>query len=241
ALRHHAAGLNAGRWDYIFSLIRKFRTSARILPDRAQITMAVPFMRAYTDLLVQTCHRRGAHAIGGLAPFIPRPRDPAVNERALARVREDKEREAAAGFDGTWVAHPDLVPVAREPFDRVLGDRPHQKEVLRPEVEADAARLLDFRIEGGRVTAEGVRTNISIARQSLDAWLQGLGAVALYDLMEDTATAEISRVQLWQWLWHGATLADGRRVDSALYRDLREEAVARLGGAQVRRLAQAAT
>jgi len=241
ALRDHAAGLNAGRWDYIFSIIRKFRTADLLLPDRGQITMAVPFLRAYTDLLVQTCHRRGAHAIGGMAAFIPSRRDPEVNERALAKVREDKEREAKAGFDGTWVAHPDLVPVARESFDRVLGDRPHQKAVLRPDVTADAARLLDFTIADGRVTEEGVRTNVSIALQYMDAWLQGFGAVALYDLMEDTATAEISRTQLWQWLWHRATLDDGRRFDAALYRELRAEEVARLGGVEVRRLAEAAT
>jgi len=156
-------------------------------------------------------------------------------------VREDKEREARAGFDGTWVAHPDLVPVARESFDRVLGDRPHQKAVLRPDVTVDAARLLDFTIAGGQVTEEGVRTNISIALQYMDAWLQGFGAVALNDLMEDTATAEISRAQLWQWLWHGATLADGRRFDAALYRELSDQEVARLGGVEVRRLAEAKT
>jgi malate synthase len=241
ALREHAAGLNAGRWDYIFSIIRKFRATDLRLPDRGEITMAVPFMRAYTDLLVKSCHRRGAHAIGGMAAFIPSRRDAEVNERALAKVREDKEREAAAGFDGTWVAHPDLVPVAKEIFDRVLGDRPHQKEVLRPEVTADAARLLDFRIAGGQVTEAGVRDNISIALQYLDAWLQGFGAVALNNLMEDTATAEISRTQLWEWIRHGAVLKDGRRVDSGLYRELRGEEVARLGGGETRRLAEAAT
>ena len=241
ALRDHAAGLNAGRWDYIFSIIRKFRTSDRLLPDRAQITMAVPFMSAYTDLLVKTCHRRGAHAIGGMAAFIPIRRDPEINARALARVREDKHREAAAGFDGTWVAHPDLVAVAKEIFDRALGERPHQKDRSRDEVQAAAGPLLDFRIPGGAVTEAGVRDNVSIVLQYLDSWLQGFGAVALNDLMEDAATAEISRAQLWQWIWHGATLADGRRVDPALYRDLRDGEIAKLGGPHQGRLAEAST
>jgi malate synthase len=241
ALRDHAAGLNAGRWDYIFSIIRKFRTSGRLFPDRSQVTMAVPFMRAYTDLLVKTCHRRGAHAIGGMAAFIPSRRDEEVNERALAKVREDKEREAAAGFDGTWVAHPDLVPVARETFDRTLGERPHQKERLRDDAHASVAGLLDFAIEGGRVTEQGVRDNVRIALQYLDAWLQGYGAVAINNLMEDTATAEISRAQLWQWLWHEATLPDGRKVDHGLYRELRDQELASLGGIHQGRLADAST
>jgi malate synthase len=241
ALRRHAAGLNAGRWDYIFSIIRKFRATDLLLPDRAQITMAVPFMRAYTDLLVATCHRRGAHAIGGMAAFIPSRRDPEVNERALSGVRADKEREAGAGFDGTWVAHPDLVPVAREIFDRVLGDRPHQKERQRDDVTTNPDRLLDFRIEGARVTEEGVRNNVSVALQYLDAWLQGSGAVGIYNLMEDTATAEIARAQLWEWLWHGATLPDGRRIDHGLYRELRDQEIARLGGVREGRLADAST
>jgi malate synthase len=247
ALREHAAGLNAGRWDYIFSIIRKFRTTDLLFPDRGRITMAVPFMRAYTDLLVKTCHRRGAHAIGGMAAFIPSRRDPEVNERALAKVREDKEREAAAGFDGTWVAHPDLVPVAKEIFDRTLREQADQKAVRREEVEASAAGLLDFRFDGTPganvpgVTEEGVRDNIRIALQYLDAWLQGWGAVALNNLMEDTATAEISRAQLWEWIWHGATLPDGRKIDAALYRELRDDELARLGGLHQGRLAEAST
>jgi malate synthase len=247
ALRDHAAGLNAGRWDYIFSIIRKFRATDLLFPDRGRITMAVPFMRAYTDLLVKTCHRRGAHAIGGMAAFIPSRRDPEVNERALAKVREDKEREAAAGFDGTWVAHPDLVPVAKEIFDRTLREQADQKAVRREEVEASAAGLLDFRFDGTPganvpgVTEEGVRDNIRIALQYLDAWLQGWGAVALNNLMEDTATAEISRAQLWEWIWHGATLPDGRKIDAALYRELRDEELARLGGLHHGRLAEAST
>ncbi|HEY0512157.1 MAG TPA: malate synthase A [Thermoanaerobaculia bacterium] len=239
-LRDHAAGLNAGRWDYIFSIIRKLPAAGGVLPDRSQITMNVPFMRAYTDLLVQTCHRRGAHAIGGMAAFIPSRRDEAVNRTALDRVREDKEREARQGFDGTWVAHPDLVPVAREVFDRVLGDRPNQKEVLRDDVRVTPEDLVDFGIAGGRVTEDGVRSNISIALQYLDSWLQGQGAAAIRNLMEDAATAEISRAQLWQWLHHGATLEDGRPLTAELYCALREEELQALGGVDHGRLRQAA-
>jgi malate synthase len=239
-LRDHAAGLNAGRWDYIFSIIRKFPSSPTALPDRFQITMNVPFMRAYTDLLVNICHHRGAHAIGGMAAFIPSRRDEEVNRTALARVREDKEREAAQGFDGTWVAHPDLVPVAREVFDRALGDRKNQKDVLRDDVRVTAADLLDFRIEGGRITEDGVRANLSIALQYLDSWLQGQGAAAIRNLMEDAATAEISRAQLWQWLRHDARLDDGRPVTPDLYRDLRDQELQALGGPTQGRLRQAA-
>ena len=195
-LREHMAGLNAGRWDYIFSVIKKFRHRPDlVLPDRAQVTMTVPFMRAYTELLVKSCHTRGAHAIGGMAAFIPNRRDQAVTERALQKVREDKEREAADGFDGTWVAHPDLVPVAMEAFDAVLGDRPNQKERLREEVDVSAADLLNLQVPGGQVTPTGVESNISVALQYLEAWLGGTGAVAIYNLMEDAATAEISRAQ----------------------------------------------
>ncbi|HEX4498859.1 MAG TPA: malate synthase A, partial [Thermoanaerobaculia bacterium] len=203
-LRDHAAGLNAGRWDYIFSILRKLPSADRLLPDRFQITMNVPFLRAYADLLVHTCHHRGAHAIGGMAAFIPSRRDEEVNRVALDRVREDKEREARQGFDGTWVAHPDLVPVAREVFDRVLAGRPNQKSVLRDDVAVTSEDLLDFRIEDGRITEEGLRSNISIALQYLDSWLQGQGAAAIRNLMEDAATAEISRAQLWQWIHHDA-------------------------------------
>ena len=241
-LREHAAGLNAGRWDYIFSLIRKFPSGRGVLPDRSQVTMTVPFMRAYSDLLVATCHRRGAHAIGGMAAYIPSRRDAEVNERALARVREDKERESRAGFDGTWVAHPDLVPVAREIFDKHLGDRPHQKDVLRQDVRPriTADDLIDFRVEGGQVTEEGVRQNIRVALQYIEAWLQGTGAAAIDNLMEDTATAEISRAQLWQWLHNGTALADGRIFGPEPYRQIRAEEIAKLGGEGQGRLRDAA-
>ena len=233
-LRDHAAGLNAGRWDYIFSIIRTFPRGMGILPDRSQLTMTVPFMRAYTELLVKTCHSRGAHAIGGMAAYIPSRKDPEVNERALAKVREDKEREARDGFDGTWVAHPDLVPVAREIFDRQLGSRQHQKERMREEVAVSAGDLLDFRVEGGQVTEEGVRTNVNVALQYLDSWLQGVGAAAIHNLMEDAATAEISRSQLWQWIWNEAQSAD-------LYRQIRDEELAKLGGVEKGRLRDAVT
>ena len=228
-LREHAAGLNAGRWDYIFSAIKKLRhREDALLPDRAQVTMAVPFMRAYTELLVRTCHRRGAHAIGGMAAFIPSRRDPEVNARALEKVREDKRRESGAGFDGTWVAHPDLVPVAREIFDGVLGGRPHQKHVLREDVSTTAAQLGDVRVPGGTITREGVAANIDVALRYLDAWLRGSGAVAIHNLMEDTATAEISRAQLWQWVRREAPLAGGGAVTRALYREERERALGAL-------------
>ena len=214
-LREHSAGLNAGRWDYIFSVIKKLGHRPEfVLPDRAAVTMAVPFMRAYTDLLVKTCHARGAHAIGGMAAFIPSRRDPEVNAVALAKVREDKDREAGQGFDGTWVAHPDLVPVAMEIFDRVLGDRPNQLDRQRPEVTASAAALLDVEATPGEITDEGLRNNVSVGIQYLAAWLQGSGAVAIFNLMEDAATSEISRSQVWQWLRHGrVSLAEVERGD----------------------------
>ncbi|MEU6709393.1 malate synthase A [Streptomyces wuyuanensis] len=201
-LREHSSGLNAGRWDYLFSLIKTFghRTDF-LLPDRAKVTMTAPFMRAYTELLVRTCHKRGAHAIGGMAAQVP-SKDPDANEAALAKVRLDKEREAEDGFDGSWVAHPALVPVCREVFDGVLGDRPHQMDRTRDDVEVTVADLLSVRRVGGPPTAEGVRSNIAIALRYYDAWLRGQGAVALYGLMEDAATAEIARVQIWQWLRH---------------------------------------
>jgi malate synthase len=239
-LREHAAGLNAGRWDYIFSIIKKFRGRPHmLLPDRAQVTMAVPFMRAYTQLLVRTCHGRAAHAIGGMSAFIPNRREPEVTANALARVREDKEREAGDGFDGTWVAHPDLVPVAAEVFDRVLGERPHQKERLREDVSVTAAQLLDVAIPGGKVTEAGVRADINVALQYLDNWLRGNGAAAIANLMEDVATAEIARSQLWQWRHHAARLDDDRPVDGALYATLRDEELARLGGRASGRLGTA--
>jgi malate synthase len=241
-LREHAAGLNAGRWDYTFSLIKKFHDRPdMVLPDRAQVTMAVPFMRAYTQLLVRTCHRRGAHAIGGMSAFIPNRRDLEVTERALAKVREDKERESGDGFDGTWVAHPDLVPIATDIFDGVLGARPHQKEVTREDVEVTAGELLDTRIEGGRVTEAGVRGNVSVALRYLDSWLQGTGAAAIDNLMEDAATAEISRSQLWQWRRHGTRLEEGEVMTGDLYRRVRDEELARIGASgAIGRLEEAA-
>jgi malate synthase len=200
----HATGLNAGRWDYLFSVIKKLgHLEEFVLPDRNVVGMGVPFMRAYAELLVATCHRRGAHAIGGMAAFIPSRRDPEVNRTALAKVREDKEREAAQGYDGTWVAHPDLVPVAMEVFDRVLGERPNQLDVQRPEIGADAQALLNVAATPGEVSEEGLRNNISVAIQYIQAWLEGHGAVAIYNLMEDAATSEISRAQVWQWIDHG--------------------------------------
>jgi malate synthase len=218
-LRDHSGGLNAGRWDYMFSLIKKFRSRPEFtLPDRAQVTMTAPFMRAYTELLVKTCHQRGAHALGGMAAFIPNRRDPQVTEVALARVRDDKVRESEDGFDGTWVAHPDLVAVAREPFARLLGRHPHQLERQRPEVPADARALLDVRVPGGTVTEAGLRNNVSVALQYLAAWLGGTGAVAIFNLMEDAATAEISRTQVWQWVHHGVRLVEGGQVTGALVR-----------------------
>jgi malate synthase len=224
-LRDHSAGLNAGRWDYIFSIIKKFRDRPEfVLPDRAQVTMAVPFMRAYTELLVKTCHARGAHAMGGMAAFVPSRRDPEVNATALAKVREDKEREAGAGFDGTWVAHPDLVSVASEVFDGVLGERPNQIDRRRDEVSVEAADLLDVAVPDGEVTEEGVRNNVSVGLQYLESWLRGVGAVAIYNLMEDAATAEISRSQIWQWVRHGRIDAERvRAVEDAELAELREE------------------
>jgi malate synthase len=202
--------------------------------------MTVPFMRAYTELLVRTCHRRGAHAMGGMAAFIPSRRDPSVNDQAMAKVRDDKERESRDGFDGTWVAHPDLVPLATEIFDGVLGDRPNQKDRLRDDVDVRAEQLVDLRIEGGRVTEAGIRANVSVALQYLDAWLGGNGAAAINNLMEDAATAEISRSQLWQWRATGTRLADGRTVTAELYRHIRQEELDALGGPETRRLGEAA-
>jgi malate synthase len=203
-LREHSGGLNAGRWDYIFSVIKKFRDREDfVLPDRAQVTMTVPFMRAYTELLVRSCHKRGAHAIGGMAAFIPSRRDPEVNEIALARVRDDKVRESGDGFDGTWVAHPDLVPVATEVFDAALGERSNQLERLREDVSVGAEDLLSVAATPGEVTIDGVRANVSVGIRYLAAWLSGVGAAAIDNLMEDAATAEISRSQVWQWVRHG--------------------------------------
>jgi malate synthase len=213
-LRDHSAGLNAGRWDYLFSIIKKFRTRGReyVLPDRNQVTMTAPFMRAYTELLVKTCHRRGAHAIGGMAAFIPSRRDPEVNEVALAKVRDDKTRESRDGFDGSWVAHPDLVPVCREVFDQVLGSKPNQLGRLRDEVTVSAADLLAVSKTPGTITEAGLRNDISVGLQYLASWLAGNGAVAIFNLMEDAATAEIARSQVWQWLHNDILLEDGPKV-----------------------------
>ncbi|HWI31880.1 MAG TPA: malate synthase A [Microbacterium sp.] len=212
-LRDHIAGLNAGRWDYIFSIIKNYRgRGARfVLPDRSEVTMTVPFMRAYTELLVQTCHKRGAFAIGGMSAFIPNRRDPEVTALAFEKVAADKKREAGDGFDGTWVAHPDLIPVARAEFDAVLGDRPNQLDRKRPEVNVSAADLIDVHI-GRPITAAGVHANVSVAIRYLEAWLRGLGAVAIDNLMEDAATAEISRSQVWQWIHQDRRTEDGTAI-----------------------------
>jgi malate synthase len=231
-LRDHSAGLNAGRWDYIFSAIKKFRTRGRdfMLPDRAQVTMTVPFMRAYTELLVATCHKRGAHAIGGMAAFIPSRKDAAVNETAMAKVREDKTREANDGFDGSWVAHPDLVPICREVFDGVLGDRPNQIDRKRDDVHVTAEQLLDVAATPGNVTEAGLRNNVSVGIQYLAAWLRGSGAVGIFNLMEDAATAEISRSQVWQWLHNDVELDNGEKVTRELIERLADEEIAKLPG-----------
>lgn len=212
-LRDHCAGLNAGRWDYIFSIIKNYRgRGARfVLPDRSEVTMTVPFMRAYTELLVQTCHKRGAFAIGGMSAFIPNRRDPEVTAQAFEKVAADKKREAGDGFDGTWVAHPDLIPVAMAEFDAVLGDEPNQVGRLRDDVRVTASDLLDVHI-GRPVTAAGVQANVSVAIRYLEAWLRGLGAVAIDNLMEDAATAEISRSQVWQWIHQDRRTEDGTPI-----------------------------
>lgn len=214
-LRDHSAGLNCGRWDYIFSYIKSFRKDpTRMLPDRGQVTMTVPFMRAYSLYVIKTCHRRGAFAMGGMAAQIPIKNDPAANDAAMAKVRADKEREAGDGHDGTWVAHPGLVPIALEAFDRLM-PTPNQITRQRPDVHTEAAELIAP--PGGTITEAGVRANINVGIGYLEAWLRGQGCVPLYNLMEDAATAEISRTQIWQWLHHGATLDDGRTLDTALF------------------------
>jgi malate synthase len=229
-LRDHCAGLNAGRWDYIFSIIKTFLGRGRrfAFGDRRGITMTVPFMRAYTELLVATCHKRGAHAIGGMSAFIPNRRDAEATERALAQVADDKRREAGDGFDGTWVAHPDLIPTALAEFDAVLGDRPNQLERLRDDVHVTARDLLDIRSAGGSVTDAGVRSNVSVALRYIEAWLRGAGAVAIDGLMEDAATAEISRSLLRQWIENRIITDEGTTVDRALVSHVLEEERARL-------------
>jgi len=231
-LRDHASGLNAGRWDYLFSIIKHFRDRGAdyVLPDRNSVTMTAPFMRAYTDLLVRTCHKRGAHAMGGMAAFIPNRRDPEVTRQALAKVREDKGREAADGFDGSWVAHPDLVPVCREVFDARLGDRPNQLDVLREDVAVTADRLLDVRSAGGRATRAGVVGAVDVGVRYLLSWLGGNGAAAIHNLMEDAATAEISRSQLWQWVHNDVVLDDGTPVTGELVREVLAEVASGLDG-----------
>jgi len=215
-LRDHSAGLNCGRWDYIFSFIKKFRNDrAFVLPDRAAVTMDRPFLKAYVDLLIQTCHRRHIHAMGGMAAQIPIKNDPAANTAALTKVTQDKLREVNAGHDGTWVAHPGLVPVARGVFDARMAAS-HQLQVTRDDVNVVASDLLA--VPDGEITIQGLRTNIDVGIQYLEAWLRGIGCVPIYNLMEDAATAEISRTQVWQWMSHGAKLADGRRVTADLVR-----------------------
>ncbi|MEU4325732.1 malate synthase A [Nonomuraea dietziae] len=230
-LRDHSAGLNAGRWDYLFSVIKKFRTRGRefLLPERNAVTMTAPFMRAYTELLVRSCHKRGAHAIGGMAAFIPSRRDPEVNAVALEKVRADKTRESGDGFDGSWVAHPDLVPICGEVFTSVLGRRPNQLDRLREDVDVSAADLLAVSATPGDITENGLRNNVDVALRYLAAWMGGLGAVAIHNLMEDAATAEISRSQIWQWIHNGIELADtGAVVTKELVEQIIAEELAKI-------------
>jgi malate synthase len=232
-LRDHSAGLNAGRWDYLFSIIKKHRTRGRefVLPERNSVTMTAPFMRAYTELLVQTCHKRGAHAMGGMAAFIPSRKDPEVNAVALAKVKDDKTREAGDGFDGSWVAHPDLVPVCKEVFDEVLKDKPNQLDKQRPDVSVTAEDLLAVAKTPGEITEAGLRNNISVALQYLAAWLGGNGAVAIFNLMEDAATSEISRSQIWQWVHNDIALDDGQLVTKDLVERLIDEELVKIRAA----------
>ena len=230
-LRDHAAGLNAGRWDYIFSAIKRLRERPEfVLPDRSAVTMTVPFMRAYTELLVKTCHARGAHAMGGMAAVIPSRSDEEANARAFEAVRADKEREAGDGFDGTWVAHPDSVAVATEAFDEVLGESPNQLNRLRDDVDVEATDLLAVGETPGEVTEQGLRSNVNVGIQYISSWLRGNGAAGIYGLMEDAATAEIARAQVWQWIRHGAQLDDGRTVTPDLVRELESSELERIRG-----------
>jgi len=229
-LRDHASGLNAGRWDYIFSLIKNFRTRGPrfVLPDRGQVTMTQPFMRAYTEQLVRACHRRGAMAIGGMAAAVPNRKDEAANTASFEKVRADKTREANDGFDGSWVAHPDLVPVCREVFDSVLGDRPNQLDRSREDVTPDDRALIDISTTEGTITEAGVRLNIEVGIRYIESWLRGNGAVAIHNLMEDAATAEISRSQLWQWIHSHAITDQGDIVSREWVEDMLDEEFARL-------------
>jgi malate synthase len=213
-LRDHSSGINAGRWDYIFSVIKKFRNRGQefLMPDRNEVTMVVPFMRAYSELVVSTCHRRGAHAIGGMAAFIPSRRDPEVNEKAMAKVGDDKQRDARDGYDGSWVAHPDLVPICLEAFNATLGERPNQLDKQRDDVHVTAQQLLDVAATPAGRTEGALRNDVSVGLQYLESWLRGTAAVGIFNLMEDAATAEISRSQVWQWLHNDVTLDDGPKV-----------------------------
>ena len=228
-LRDHAAGLNAGRWDYIFSIIKKMsRNRNFIFPNRSLVTMSVPFMDAYCRLMVETCHRRGAHAMGGMAAFIPSRKDAEINNSAIAKVKEDKERETERGFDGTWVAHPDLVPIAKEVFDNALGKRANQKDKPLTNLTVTADQILGTHIEGGKITKSGITSNISVALQYIESWLRGQGAAAINNLMEDAATAEISRAQLWQWIRLSAITDEDEMVTLTLYKTIKEEQLEKL-------------
>jgi malate synthase len=229
-LRAHSCSLNAGRWDYIFSTIKTFRERPEfVLPDRTDVKMTVPFMKAYSELLVKTCHRRGAHAMGGMAALIPSRKDAQANERAISAVAADKEREATSGFDGTWVAHPDVVQTAMEQFGKVLGNRPNQVDRRRDDVDVGAAELLDIAATPGAITEAGLRNNVNVAIQYISSWLRGNGAAGIYGLMEDAATAEISRSQVWQWIRHGRTLEDdGTLITADLVRRLEGEELERI-------------
>lgn len=230
-LRNYACGMNAGRWDYIFSIIKRLKTKAEsCTPDRHQVDMMVPFMRNYTERLVRVCHKHGAHAMGGMSAFIPSRRNAEVNRVAIEKVSADKEREVGDGFDGTWVAHPDLVKLAKDIFVKGLNGRANQVENKRSEVSVSPMDLQTIHVDGGKVTESGVRVNVSIALQYLNQWLEGHGAVAINNLMEDAATAEISRAQLWQWLCHSVTLEDGRTFTNRLFRTILAEELAKLGG-----------
>jgi malate synthase len=229
-LRDHAAGLNAGRWDYLFSIVKNFRDGGTkfVLPDRNAVTMTAPFMRAYTELLVRTCHKRGAHAIGGMAAFIPSRRDAEVNKVAFEKVRADKDREAGDGFDGSWVAHPDLVPIAMESFDKVLGDKPNQKDRLREDVSVQAADLIAIDSLDAKPTYPGLVNAVQVGIRYIEAWLRGLGAVAIFNLMEDAATAEISRSQIWQWINAGVEFENGEQATPELARKVAAEELANI-------------
>ncbi|MEW1760097.1 malate synthase A [Streptomyces cyaneofuscatus] len=227
-LRDHASGLNAGRWDYLFSIVKNFRDGGAkfVLPDRNAVTMTAPFMRAYTELLVRTCHKRGAHAIGGMAAFIPSRRDAEVNKVAFEKVKADKDREANDGFDGSWVAHPDLVPIALASFDAVLGEKPNQKDRLREDVSVAAGDLIAIDTLDAKPTYEGLRNAVAVGIRYIEAWLRGLGAVAIFNLMEDAATAEISRSQIWQWINADVVFENGEHATAELARKVAAEELA---------------